>query len=78
MEGIKEIDWNTMEKIGRMDEYSKNVKMAECLTDKCIPAELFQCIYVPNESIKKYIMDLFKNKGIIEQPPYVSIQPKWF
>lgn len=78
IKGINNIDWNTMENVGAKDEYSRNVKMAECLTDKCIPAELFQCVYVPDEKTEIYIKDLFKKKGIMEQPPYVSIQPKWF
>lgn len=77
-DGINKIDWDSMEKVGATDEYSKNVKMAECLTDKCIPAELFQCVYVPDEEVKQYIEKLFEDKGIIEQPPYVNIQPKWF
>lgn len=77
-EGINRIDWDTMERAGTTDEYSRNVKMAECLTDKCISAELFQCVYVPDEETKRYIEVLFQNKGIIEQPPYVDIQPKWF
>lgn len=77
-EGINKIDWNTMEKVGTIDEYSRNVKMAECLTDKCIPAELFQCVYVPDEATKSYIEKLFQDKGIMEQPPYVNVQPKWF
>ncbi len=77
-DGINNIDWDTMEKAGTTDEYSRNVKMAECLTDKCIPAELFQCVYVPDQETKQYIEELFQNKGIIEQPPYVNIQPKWF
>lgn len=77
-EGINNIDWNTMETVGTTDEYSRNVKMAECLTDKCIPAELFQCVYVPDIETKQYIEKLFQSRGIIEQPPYVSVQPKWF
>lgn len=77
-DGINKIDWDTMEKAGTADEYSRNVKMAECLTDKSIPAELFQCVYVPDEETKKYIEELFQNKGIIEQPPYVNIQSMWF
>jgi hypothetical protein len=77
-EGINNIDWKTMEKVGAVDEYSRNVKMAECLTDKCIPAELFQCVYVPDEETRLYIESLFERKGILEQPPYVYIQPKWF
>lgn len=67
-----------MERTGTIDEYSRNVKMAECLTDKPIPAELFQCVYVPDEETKLYIENLFKRNGITEQPPYVNIQPKWF
>jgi len=65
-------------KIGTTDEYSRNVKMAGCLTDKCIPAELFQCVYVLDEEIKLYIENLFEEKGIVEQPPYVNIQLNWF
>ncbi len=78
IEGINNIDWDTMKKTGTTDEYSRNVKMAECLTDKAIPAELFQCVYVPDEETKLYIEKLFREKGILEQPPYVSIQSKWF
>lgn len=76
--GVNNIDWDTMESVGATDEYARNVKMAECLTDKCIPAELFQCVYVPDIETKQYIEKLFQDKGITEQPPYVSEQPKWF
>ena len=77
-EGMHKIDWDTMEETGTTDEYSRNVKMAECLTDQCIPAELFQCVYVPDADTKKYIEELFLKNGITEQPPYVDIQSKWF
>lgn len=77
-DGINNIDWETMEKAGEVDEYSRNVKMAECLTDKCIPAELFQCVYVPDVETQQYVEGVFRNKGISEQPPYVNIQSKWF
>ncbi len=77
-EGIERIDWDTMKTKGRNDSYAKNVKMAECITKKRIPAELFQCVYVPDSDTKKYITDLFQNKGITEHPPYTDIQPKWF
>ena len=77
-DGMKNIDWDTMERAGETDEYSRNVKMAECLIDKCIPAELFQCVYVKDIETQQYIEELFENKGILEQPPYVSIQSKWF
>lgn len=75
---MEKIDWKTMEKAGATDEYSRNVKMAECITEKCIPAELFQCVHVPDEQTKQYIEKLFLEKGITEQPPYVNIQPQWF
>lgn len=78
IDGMNNIDWDTMETAGAVDEYSRNVKMAECLTDKCIPADLFQCVYVPDEKVKQYIERLFLDKGIMEQPPYVNIQPQWF
>lgn len=77
-DGINNIDWDTMERAGESDEYSRNVKMAECLTDRCIPAELFQCVFVPDIETQQYIEELFQDKGILEQPPYVNVQPVWF
>lgn len=76
--GINNIDWDIMESVGTTDEYARNVKMAECLTEKCIPADLFQCVYVPDMETKQYVEKLFQDKGITEQPPYVNLQPKWF
>ena len=58
-DGMKNIDWDTMERAGETDEYSRNVKMAECLIDKCIPAELFQCVYVKDIETQQYIEELF-------------------
>lgn len=78
IEGMQKIDWETMERTGTVDEYSRNVKMAECLTENCISAELIQCVYVPDIDTKQYIEELFIRRGIMEQPPYVSVQPKWF
>lgn len=77
-EGMNKIDWDAMERVGTNDEYSKNVKMAECLTKKRIPADLFQCMYVPDEETKEYIEELLRENGITEQPPYVDVQEKWF
>ena len=72
-DGMKNIDWDTMERAGETDEYSRNVKMAECLIDKCIPAELFQCVYVKDIETQQYIEELFENKGILEQPPCLNV-----
>ncbi len=77
-EGMDAIDWDTMEQVGALDEYSRNVKMAECLTDKMIPANQFQCVYVPDKETLTYIETLFRNNGILEKPPYVSERPTWF
>ena len=77
-EGIDKIDWETMKTAGTTDEYSRNVKMAECIAKKCIPPELFQCVYVPDLETKKYIEKLFLDQEIYEQPPYVDIRPQWF
>ncbi|SEF39791.1 protein of unknown function [Eubacterium ruminantium] len=77
-DGITKIDWDTMEQIGTDDTYSKNVKMAECLSDKPITATLIQCVYVPDEWTKEYVEQLFWDKGITEQPPYVSVMETFF
>lgn len=77
-EGIEQIDWDTLEQTGETDSYSRNVKMAECLSPKVIPASLIQCVYVPDEWTKEYVEQLFWDKGICEQPPYVSVMEKFF
>lgn len=77
-DGIARIDWDTMETVGTDDTYSKNVKMAECLSDRPIPAALIQCVYVPDEWTKEYVEQLFWDKGITEQPPYVSVMETFF
>lgn len=77
-DGISEIDWDTMEKVGADDSYSKNVKMAECLSEKTISASLIQCVYVPDEYTREYVEQLFWDNGIVEQPPYVSVMESFF
>lgn len=76
-EGIEKIDWDAM-KPGKSDSYSRNVKMSECITDKGIPATLFQCVYVSNSESKRIVEDIFARNGITEQPPFVNIQKIWF
>lgn len=77
-QGMEAIDWDTMETLGTEDERCKNIKMAECLAECGIPADLFHCVYVPNEEVKEYVEALFRKYGITEQPPYVEVQEKWF
>nr|WP_314767538.1 DarT ssDNA thymidine ADP-ribosyltransferase family protein [uncultured Lachnoanaerobaculum sp.] len=76
--GMEEIDWETMEEKGREDTYAKEVKMAECLSESSIPATSFNCIYVANDKIKEYVTIKLKKYGIVSEPPYINIMPKWF
>ncbi len=76
-EGFHKIDWDTMHTHGTDDTYTKNVKMAECLTEKTIPAQYFQCICVKDERTKKIVEDKLRAKGIIKKPPFVDIR-QWF
>ncbi len=77
-EGITKIDWDTMEKPGTNDTYSKCVKMAECLSDKPLPAPLIQCVYVKDDWTREYVEQLFWDAGIKEHPPYVSVMREFF
>jgi len=77
-EGIDMIDWDTLERVGTDDAYSRNVKMAECLSNKAISPDLIQCVYVPDEWTKEYVEQLFWDRGITEQPPYVNVMEVFF
>ncbi|MBX4164572.1 DarT ssDNA thymidine ADP-ribosyltransferase family protein [Priestia megaterium] len=76
-EGFDKIDWNTMHTLGTMDEYTKHVKMAECLTHLVVPAALFHSICVSNQISQEKVRDLLREKGITKNPPYVNVQ-SWF
>lgn len=73
-EGFQTIDWDTMQKVGTIDDYSKSVKMAECLTKLVIPVNCFEIIYVKSEETKKIVEDMLTEKGINRKPPYVNVQ----
>jgi len=47
--------------------------MAECLSDKILPAALFQNVYVHDGATKQFVEGLFEEYGITDQPPYVNI-----
>ncbi len=76
-EGFNRIDWDTMHTFGTEDEYTKHVKMAECLTDLRINIDFFQCIYVKSNQTKLYIEEKLRRKDIQVPPPFVNVQ-KWF
>lgn len=77
-EGFSKIDWDTLMEVGRDDNYAKEVKMAECLTDLIVPAECFKCIYVPSEEVKNIVEQKFRDNDLDFPPPYVNVQKVWF
>lgn len=77
-EGFEKIDWNTMHELGTENEYKKNVKMAECLTDAIIPFNSFMSIYVKDETTKKFIERMIIQYEVKKDPPYINIQKNWF
>lgn len=75
-EGLSLIDWDTMMSLNRNDHYAREVKMAECLTDKVIPIEAFTCIYVADEEAKDIVIE--KMSGVDFPPPYINVMSIWF
>lgn len=56
-EGFNNIDWDTMSKTNEQlkansinEDYAKQVKMAECLANRCIKIEEFACIFTSEEN----------------------------
>lgn len=76
-EGFSKIDWKVMQTKGLDDDYSKHVKMAECLTELIVPFKCFHCICVRNEEIKRIVEEKIEKHGLRYKPPYVDIQ-NWF
>lgn len=76
-EGMELIDWDTLMEKGRTDDYAKHVKMAECLTDLLVPAELFNMIVVEDEKVKNKVEKILKKYELDFPPPYINIQ-NWF
>lgn len=76
-DGFNQIDWEVMVQRGLTDDYAKQVKMAECLTEKRVPANLFKSIAVKNAETKQKVEDMLRANNINGNPPYVNIQ-RWF
>lgn len=76
--GFQMIDWGTMMEKNRKDDYAKQVKMAECLTEKIIPINYFNCIFVSSEDVKKKTIYILKKNGVDSQPPFVNVNEVWF
>lgn len=77
-EGFELIDWDVLMEPNREDNYAKEVKMAECLTDKIVPIDCIESIYVPSEEVKKYVLCMLQNYGINTPKPYVNVMEVWF
>lgn len=60
---------------GTEDRYTKSVKMAECLTNLGVPANVFHCIYVKNDKTQAIVQDKLQSKRITKKPPYVDLGP---
>lgn len=71
--GIAAIDWDAMESSSTLSDYNKNVRMAECLTEKVVPVKFFHSIVVRDESIKRIVEQ--KLQIVHGARPYVNIQP---
>lgn len=76
-EGFENIDWGTMHTRGTVDNYSKQVKMAECLTNLVIPVNCFHSIAVRNNKIKSFVEQKLIEFDIKTPPPYINVMP-WF
>ena len=77
-EGFQQIDWITLTEKNRVDDYAKQVKMAECLTDTIIPISCFTCIYVPSEEVKMKTITIFNECNVGFPPPYINVKEVWF
>ena len=73
-----DIDWETLMEVGRNDNYAKEVKMAECLTDLIVPPQCFKCIYVPSEEVRQIVEEKLEKYDIDFPPPYVNVMKQWF
>lgn len=73
-DGFEEIDWETMQRVGTTDDYSKHVKMAECLTELRIPVKFFHSICVKNRETKEIVEQMLIESGTNRKPPYVNVQ----
>lgn len=75
-EGFDKIDWDSMHTYGTESDYTKHVKMAECITDLVVPAKFFQSIAVRNNESKAYVEQKLVEYEIVD-PPFVDVK-NWF
>lgn len=67
-----------MQEKNRLDGYAKQVKMAECLTEKTIYINEFYCMYVKSNIVKDKVLRILNGNGVDFPPPNIYIQEVWF
>lgn len=72
-EGINKIDWIAMEKSSTESKYIRDVRMAECLTEKIVPLNCFHSIAVKDNRILQFIKEKFS--AVNGNKPFIDIQP---
>lgn len=78
-EGFKLIDWGTLTTRYINTDYAKEVKMAECLTDKRISITEFYQLFVPTQQVKAELIDIMNKCGVPEsKQPHINVLPIWF
>lgn len=77
-EGFEMIDWEILQGKNRFDGYAKQVKMAECLTNKTIFINEFYCMYVKSDIVKNKVIRILNDNGVDFPPPNIYIQEVWF
>lgn len=77
-EGFERIDWETLQEKNRLDGYAKQVKMAECLTEKTIYINEFYCMYVKSNIVRDKVLRILNDNGVDFPPPNIYIQEVWF
>lgn len=80
-EGIKAIDWDTMEIKQGQKGYNRQIRMAECLFESPVYITSVWCIYVKNDEDKEYVQSILDDyEFVVNDSRYMNIlvQPKFF
>ncbi|MDI9208579.1 DUF4433 domain-containing protein [Clostridium butyricum] len=77
-EGFDKIEWEILQHAGLTDKRSRNIKMAECLSNDVVPFEDFRCIYVRNHKVKKKVEEKIEEHGLEYNPPFIYVQKCFF
>lgn len=76
-EGFHLIDWDTMTGAA-IEGYAKQVKMAECLSEKVLPISSFYSIFVKSDSAAAKVFEIFDKNNVNAQKLYVNVRAGMF